>query len=518
MKRNFSLIVFMFILSLYLFTPKLIAESILPFPDLEPDISLDFKDASLKDILKLLSIQSGLNFIAGQNVQDRKMTLYLDKVPLREAMDDIFKANNLSYELDQDSNVFIVKDWGTPSIETITKIFYLKHATVSSSSLKEEMSNNLRAKGELGGGFGVGGGGGGGGGGGAGKWAQEPTSGLTAVVKKLLSDKGSLVEDYRTNSFIITEIPQNMEKITQVIASLDIPIPQIMLEVEMLDVNKNDIDRLGINYAHSGLGSAMFTATLTPATMGTALPFATSVLKTGRGTIAPSTSGKFSPLGASYTIDADFIAQMTDSKILARPRILTLNNEPAEIKIVTNEAVGSIQTITGGGAGIESSTTQAERIETGVLLRVTPQINVETGEITMVILPTVRDATVSTLTAFTGNTKDPQERSTKSVVKVRDGETVIIGGLISKEKSETVTKLPILGDIPFIGAAFRHKFKDKDKERELLVFITPRIVKDTASSKLTQIKKNPFLQREQSTTGPGREVAISSGLNKYENW
>ncbi|MCX7661740.1 MAG: secretin and TonB N-terminal domain-containing protein, partial [Candidatus Omnitrophica bacterium] len=122
------------------FSFSLFAEEIV-FPNPEQRISMDFKDASLKDILKIFSIQSGLNFIASEAVQDRRITLYLENVPIKDAMDKIFKANNLTYELDPNSGIFIVKDWGPPKIETVTKVFILKYATVSTSSLKEEMGS-----------------------------------------------------------------------------------------------------------------------------------------------------------------------------------------------------------------------------------------------------------------------------------------------------------------------------------------------------------------------------------------
>ena len=97
--------------------------------------------------MKILSIQSSLNFVASEAVQDRRLTLYLDNVPLKEAMNKIFKANNLSYEMDKEANIFIVNDWGKPTTQTVTKVFYLKHATVSSSSLKEEMKNTISGTG-----------------------------------------------------------------------------------------------------------------------------------------------------------------------------------------------------------------------------------------------------------------------------------------------------------------------------------------------------------------------------------
>ncbi len=109
------------------FPPRLNAEAKISLPaGAEPEISLDFQDVGLKDILKVFSIQSGLNFIASEAVQDRKITLYLDKVPLKKAMDKLFGANNLTYELDRDANIFIVKDWGKLRVEPVTRVFGLK--------------------------------------------------------------------------------------------------------------------------------------------------------------------------------------------------------------------------------------------------------------------------------------------------------------------------------------------------------------------------------------------------------
>ena len=168
-------------------------------------------------------------------------------------------------------------------------------------------------------------------------------------------------------------------------------------------------------------------------------------------------------------------------------------------------------------AGAKSTTYEAERYETGVSLRVTPQINVETGEITMFIVPTVADAVKSSVTSAFGATYyNPEVRSTKAVVKVRDGETIIIGGLIRNDFSNTEEKLPILGDIPVLGGLFRHKYKDKDRQRELLVFITPHIIKDTDIG-LKQAKKVTLPEREQNTvSGIDRQATINASLNSFE--
>jgi type IV pilus assembly protein PilQ len=526
MKRFFRLSAFILMLLFSLFLPRLnvYSETSLFDTDSEPEISMDFQDASLRDVLKVLSIQSGLNFIASELVQDRKITLYLVKVPLKKAVDKLFKANNLSYELDRDSNILIVKDWGKLQVDTQTRIFYLKYATVTTSSLKEEMGNFLGTGGnsaEAGSSSG----------GGSGKWKQEENSGITKAVEKLLSSVGSLIEDYRTNSLVVTDTPNRLEVIAMVIASLDVPVPQVMLEVEMLDVSKNAVDKMGVNWPTSILG-----LDFTAAKRMTKFPFGSKSQdpqqwsieledKTPSGfTFDAWRASHFGPTILSV-IDAeltlDFLKTQTDTKFLARPRLLTLNNETAEIRIATNEAIGITTTTSSAGGATGSTTASAERAETGVVLRVTPQINMETGEVTMFIYPKVSEAIQSS--TFLSDAKEntfvnPEERSTKSLVKVKDGETVVIGGLIRDEFSRVATKVPILGDLPIIGALFRHTggANDKNKQRELLVFITPHIIKDS-NIQLAQTKNAAILEREQSAAQAlSRELEINSSLNSLD--
>jgi len=535
MKRNFRLFAFLTIFSL-LFPFKLNANLELPFENPEVTISMDFQDAPLKDILKILSVQSGLNFISSEGVQERKITLYLDKVLIKEAMDKIFKANNLAYELSRDSNIFIVKDLGRPQIETLTQIFYLKYATVSSSSLKEEMAANIKASEQTAGGFASGGGSstsstssssssGSSDSSTSGKWAIEEESGITKAVKKLISEYGSVIEDFRTNSLIVTDTPRRMAVISKTIAALDIPVPQVMLEVEMLDVSKNTVDKIGFDWT----GASEWSIGIEGASRMTTFPMGNRAPQDGIGglTSVLGATQKFTPgdiTFGSLELVFDFLRTQTDTKFLARPRLLTLNNETAEIRIATNEAIGVTQSSSGSGGATGEITAEAERSETGVLLRVTPQINVETGEVTMFIYPKVAQATASSITSNLGSFRDPEERSTKTLVRIRDGETVVIGGLIRDEVLNTETKLPFLGDIPFIGSLFRHKGGDNDKnqQRELLVFITPHIIKDSAvKEKYASLSKDTkplsFPEREQANVCSfDREAVISKSLNNFD--
>ncbi|MCX5704407.1 MAG: secretin and TonB N-terminal domain-containing protein, partial [Candidatus Omnitrophica bacterium] len=416
------------------------------FLDSDKTISMDFQEASLKDILKIFSIQSGLNFIASEAVEERKVTLYLDKVPIKDAMDKLFKANNLTYELNEDSNIFIVKDWGKLQPDTITKVFNLKYATVKSSYLQGRSAEVSPASASA-----------------SAKTGKEEDTGITAVVKKVISEYGSVIEDHRTNSLVVTDIPSRMPIISQVISSLDVAAPQVMLDVEMLDVSKNIVDKLGFDFENSSKTANPFTLILPGG-------LAKGGAKFYIGAASDRSKEGGVTLSSAYSHVLDYLRVQTDTRTLARPRLLTLNNESAEIKIITSEVIG--QTVTFDDQGNMSSIT-AERTDTGISLIVTPQINVETGEITMYLYPSVKDATTS---AFSPAYRDPEERGTKSLVRIKDGDTVIIGGLIRNELQQVLTKLPILGDIPLIGALFRHKGKTKDKQRELLVFITPHII------------------------------------------
>jgi len=509
MKKIFRLGVFIFIFFLFIFLPQLSAVSELLPPNLEPTISMDFKDADLKDILKLFSIQSGLNFIASEAVQDRRITLYLDRVAIREAMDKIFKANNLSYELDEEAGIFMVKDWGKPQIETITKVFYLRYATVSTSSFKEGMSKQvavtaaagIATEGTATGGTATGGT--------TGKWAVEDDTGITKAVKKILSEYGSVIEDFRTNSLIVTDIPSRMPIIAQVIASLDVSVPQVMLEVEILDVSKNTVDNLGFEFADN------------PFTLILPGGFVRRGAKFYIGAASDRNQEGGVTLGKTYAHLLDFLSTQTDTKYLARPRILTLNNETAEISITKDEVVGydetrendeGVETVT--RVYIRSTDLKLTPEGTGVFLRVTPQINPDTDEITLVINP---KSSITSPSELSATQSDAEVRSTKSIIKLRDGETVIMGGLIHTDKTVIVKKIPILGDIPLIRMLFRHKDQTRDIERELLVFITPHILKDT-NTRLAQTKKVvPFLEREQNTISRiDRQAVINSSLNRFE--
>ncbi|MFC1630941.1 secretin N-terminal domain-containing protein [Candidatus Omnitrophota bacterium] len=405
-------------------------------------ISMDFQDAQLKDVLKVFSQQAGLNFIASENVKERKVTLYMDKVSVADALNTLLEASHLTYEQKKDSQIFVVKEWGRPQVETVTKIYPLQYAKVKGYELTAAGQKEVIKK-EL---------------------------GIKEVLERLLSAHGSITEDPRTNSVVITDVPSQFTGIEKAIRELDIKLAQVMIEVEVLETTVEAIDKLGIEWGSSSAGNLV---TAAGAERSVTYPFT-----------KPQEMSKVGPAGDTDDLHLGYISATnlggtlamldkdSDTRLLARPKILTLNNKEAEIKIITQTAVASIDKITGGAEGIGTQTVEAERIETGVTLKVTPQIN-KAGDITMLIEPAVTNTKWSSF--FSGTYVDPQTRSVKTTVSVQDGQTVIIGGLINIEDAKTLRKVPYFAEIPFLGNLFR-KQDDSVEERELIIFITPHLV------------------------------------------
>ncbi len=432
-----------------------VAESRFVLPEYSRKISMDFKDANLQDVLKIFSQQSGLNFIAARDVADARITLYLDKVPVEQALERILHANNLTYEIEPGSGIFVVKPVTKSELDLVTRIYYLKHASVPSAKLLSTIAVSTSTDGGAAPTAPTGGGAAGG--------------GIIDAIGSVLTTNGRITENPRTNSLIITDVAAQFPLIEETIAKLDVPIAQILIEVEMLDISKQTADLLGMKYGSTPV-------TFTGASRTLFFPWdQNDLLRQGRIEDADLeyTAGNLNASGLTLTLQ--FLRTQTDTKSLARPRILTLNNETAEIQIKTDEAIGA-STVTSAAEGTATTEVEAERAETGVFLRVTPQANLLTGEITLAVEPKVIEA--RTGATFGGRTfKDPEERVSRSILRIRTGDTVMMGGLLRSDLSNTITKVPILGDLPLIGSAFRHKDKSVE-DRELIIFITPHILTD----------------------------------------
>jgi len=433
-------------------------------------ISLDFKDASLKDVLKAFSMQSGLNFIAGEKIEDKKITLYMENVSVEDALDTILKSSHLIYEQPPGTNILMVKQMNVPAVETVTRIYQLNYADPEMiKTLFKGMGEAKQVE----------------------KTTPEGTKTSASFIQGVLSEYGKVAADKRTNSLIITDIPTQFPMIEETISRLDEPTPQVMIEAEILEVDTEYMEQIGVDFGEDGF------LKFTGAVKNTAFPF-NDLDVSGSGTSGTISAGTFTAI-------LDLLKRDTKTKILARPRILTLNNQTAEINITANTAVASI---TESFTTEDRTTTSAERIETGVKLVVTPTINKD-GYVTMVVAPEVTEPKDSTF--FPGTYVDPHTRSAKTTIRVRNGDTLVLGGLIKHDEDVRKRKIPILGDIPLLGRPFRWDYKLKE-DKELIIFITPHIVKDFYYNK-TQVSS--ALERESSGKSVSKEEAIEKTLKEF---
>jgi type IV pilus assembly protein PilQ len=471
--------------------------------DTSKSIFIDVKGVSLINVLKIISQQSNLSFIASQDVADKRITLFLNKVPLDQALGMVLDANGLTYEMQHDSNVFVVKAKDKTAKHLITKVFQLKYASVSLSKLNNTISisgaagsssatSSVALVSSLG----------------SERSSSNSKAGsLEEVLQDSLSPDGKVVEDPRTNSLVITDVPSQFSIIESTIANLDVPIPQILIEVEMVDVSKTTADQLGITYGATPL-------TFTGGSKAENFPFGPAP----KGT--PAAGAGFDASGMTAALN--FIASTTDARTLARPRILTLNNQTAQIEISTEQAISVEPSSTStslGSSGSSVTTNTVERATTGVILKVTPQANLFTREITMAVSPKVIDIILSQVqSTAVGSSKvfDPETRGSDSILKLKDGQTMVIGGLMTTQYNNVVTKLPFLGDLPLIGGAFRSANKQKT-DRELIIFLTPHIIDDTNQSALMPGSTTTSVQAALDVLDTSdRTQKINNSLNTYD--
>jgi general secretion pathway protein D len=203
-----------------------------------------------------------------------------------------------------------------------------------------------------------------------------------------------------------------------------------------------------------------------------------------------------------------FFSGDTSTKFLARPKILTMVNETAEVNLTIDEVVG-IKVTAGQNNG--PNTYEAERAQTGTKLRVTPQVNPDTKEITLVVQVSDREAKDSGITLPPDNTmtKNIEERSAKNIVRLQNNETLLIGGLIKNTQDQSGSKVPFLGDLPMVGRMFKSK-GGINADRELLIFLTPRLVRTGAF--LAEGEK--FVTREQPDAEKNDSMKVA--LDKFE--
>lgn len=292
--------------------------------------------------------------------------------------------------------------------------------------------------------------GGGAGAGGAGQNGQRQYFNNT-----MLGD--ALIEiDPETRSLIIITDEETNTHIDQVIKELDQPKPQVLIKVVFVEVTHRDDLDFGIegsvNYTQNG-GSA------------------STVIETLFGAATASQGGFYRLLDNDFSVTARAMAEAGNFEVLSRPSILARNNQEAIITV--GQEVPFIRNTQISNTGQQINTVEYEDV--GIILRVTPFITSD-GLVEMIVAPEISTITEQTI-PITDNVNAPviAKRSAETVVVTGNGKTVVIGGLMERNKTESIRKVPVLGDIPVLGWAFRRKIKE-DTKTELLIFLTPYVV------------------------------------------
>jgi len=297
--------------------------------------------------------------------------------------------------------------------------------------------------------------------------------------------------DTDTNALLVMATPKNWARIKEILDDLDKPVPQVLIKVLLAEVTHSDSLDLGIEFSMLNMRSD-----------GDSSLFSTDFDLVSKGLILRTIEGE---------VDVALHALEKDGKldILSRPYILTSNNQTATITV--GEEVPFIRDTRLTDTGQTINTIEYEDI--GIILEVTPHINPD-GLVIMDVSPEISATTADTVPiSETVNAAVFAKRSSVSRVSVHDGQTIVIGGLVKDQLTESVEKVPLLGDIPILGAAFRNTEKDKEKT-ELLIFLTPYVV--TRPEELQQMSES--IQSESqlvpNAVAPGVFEKHMSGMQK----
>lgn len=388
-------------------------------------ISLDFENTDIKDVMRVLAQKGAVNIILGQDVA-ASVTIQLKDVTWGKALDIILKNYNLTYKKEE-------------NLIRIMSLEQLKQEEEKIPLVTEIVSLDFAN-------------------------ANDIKSSLVSM----LSSRGSIQVNSRTNSLIITDIPDKVKIVKDIADNLDLRTPQVMIEALMADVKLTDQDQFGIDWS------------LKPNTAETEVKFTQSLQ------LAGTTTGNIifnKTLLDNFDLTSllEFWKENKRVNILANPRVMTLDNLTATIELSEQIPYTSTQQTQQGSY----STTSFK--DAGIKLYVTPHITTKENYISMNIKVTQ--------SFRSGWTSDNQpiidSRSAETNLMVKDSQTIVIGGLRKKEDTLTVDKVPILGDIPFIGAIFRKTNKDVT-DIDLIIFVTPTIITEPRFSKKERDRLEEF--------------------------
>ncbi|KLR83397.1 type IV pilus secretin PilQ [Neisseria gonorrhoeae] len=420
-------------------------------------ISLDFQDVEIRTILQILAKESGMNIVASDSVSG-KMTLSLKDVPWDQALDLVMQARNL--DMRQQGNIVNI----APRDELLAKDKAFLQAEKDIADLGALYSQNFQLKY---------------------KNVEEFRSILrldnadtTGNRNTLVSGRGSVLIDPATNTLIVTDTRSVIEKFRKLIDELDVPAQQVMIEARIVEAADGFSRDLGVKFGATGRKklkneTSAFGWGVNSGFGGGDKWEAQTKINLPVAAAANSISLVRAISSGALNLELSASESLSKTKTLANPRVLTQNRKEAKIES-GYEIPFTVTTASGGG---NSTNTELKKAVLG--LTVTPNITPD-GQIIM----TVKINKNSPAQCASGNNTILciSTKSLNTQAMVENGGTLIVGGIYEENNGNTLTKVPLLGDIPVIGNLFKTRGKKTDR-RELLIFITPRII-DTAGNSL----------------------------------
>ncbi|HEZ2453348.1 TPA: type IV pilus secretin PilQ [Neisseria meningitidis] len=419
-------------------------------------ISLDFQDVEIRTILQILAKESGMNIVASDSVNG-KMTLSLKDVPWDQALDLVMQARNL--DMRQQGNIVNI----APRDELLAKDKAFLQAEKDIADLGALYSQNFQLKY---------------------KNVEEFRSILrldnadtTGNRNTLVSGRGSVLIDPATNTLIVTDTRSVIEKFRKLIDELDVPAQQVMIEARIVEAADGFSRDLGVKFGATGKkklknDTSAFGLGVNSGFGGDDKWGAETKINLPITAAANSISLVRAISSGALNLELSASESLSKTKTLANPRVLTQNRKEAKIES-GYEIPFTVTSIANGGS---STNTELKKAVLG--LTVTPNITPD-GQIIM----TVKINKDSPAQCASGNQTilciSTKNLNTQAMVE--NGGTLIVGGIYEEDNGNTLTKVPLLGDIPVIGNLFKTRGKKTDR-RELLIFITPRIMGTAGNS------------------------------------
>jgi len=404
---------------------------------LQKRITLQLHQVPIEQVISLLSTQHQLNFVMADKVQGT-VTLTLKNVALKDALTAVLLPLEAHYVIQ--GNLIIIKSLKNKSpADLSTRVFNLRYQDASKiiRTIKPLISDRGKAE----------------------------------VLPIEFSQQGSV---QRSEMLVVQDFPENLARIAKVVEELDQPVQQIHIEVRLVETALGTKHRVGLDLPTE--------ISVKSTGAENTLPFE-NLQGTSQTTDAlsgwyelPATVGKLN-LGilsvSELQATLSALAQDNNTRLISSPSVIAMDNHKAIIKIGTSVPIPQVS------RGISGDLFSYEEKEVNMYLEVIPRIN-ERNTITLTVHPILEE-----IVGYVGPSDFPQpiisRREVQTQVMVADSQTVVIGGLIKETSIETVKKVWLLGDIPILKYLFRHKQKEKQKTN-LLIFITPRIVKPVANT------------------------------------